>query len=371
MHRRLAVVAACLAAAALAAPAGATANSAPQCNNPPLSTPRNTDLVMQADCTDADGDQISYGIVSGPLNGTLVDLTPSGGAPYRPVPNYVGADAFTFSAHDGTATTNVTVSIQVVDGDGVNSAPVCPNPSYFVPTGSSISLTGNCFDADGDPVRYYLDSYPSSALGSLSVIPPDTVVFTAGQTLGTTTFTYHADDWQATSNQGTVTLEVVPQGGGQFSDGGSPSAPDPASAEVTTTQTGSVIVTQVATQGTAPAGLTYLPFQYAIEAPDGDPLTLRFTLDSTAVPAGHDENSIVVLRDGVAMGDCTGAGLGPDPCVSLRERLADGDVRLTVLSSHASTWNFAVPAQQTRRGKGCGDRNHRHERERECKTPAR
>ena len=42
--------------------------------------------------------------------------------------------------------------------------------------------------------------------------------------------------------------------------------------------------------------------------------------------------------------DCTGtSGVAePDPCVLSRELLADGDVKFTVLTSHASAWNFGV-----------------------------
>jgi hypothetical protein len=143
-------------------------------------------------------------------------------------------------------------------------------------------------------------------------------------------------------------------------------------ASIETTQTGSVVVTQVAVEETTSAnGLVLLPFAFLIEAPDGNPLTLTFTLDSSAIPAGHDENTLVVLRDGAQIQPCTGAGLGPDPCVSSRSRTADGDIVIEVLSSHASRWNFAVPSQQSRPGKGCGDKNHAHAREGSCKKAAK
>jgi hypothetical protein len=132
-----------------------------------------------------------------------------------------------------------------------------------------------------------------------------------------------------------------------------------------------VVVTQVAAEGTTGDGLVLLPFQFNIEAPSGGTLTLAFTLDGSAIPAGQDETTLVVLRDGEAIANCTGTGLGPDPCVVERTRLADGDVRLVVLSSHASEWNFAYSPQPRRAGKGCGDGNHSHAREADCKKVAR
>jgi hypothetical protein len=47
----------------------------------------------------------------------------------------------------------------------------------------------------------------------------------------------------------------------------------------------------------------------------------------------------------VLVADCSGTPdtAFPDPCVTLRERLTDGDVRLTVLTSTASPWNLGAP----------------------------
>jgi hypothetical protein len=56
------------------------------------------------------------------------------------------------------------------------------------------------------------------------------------------------------------------------------------------------------------------------------------------VPPGQDEMTIQVTKDGASVPDC-GSTL---PCIALRERLADGDVRLTIHTVTASDWEFAV-----------------------------
>src|SRR5262249_47006 len=52
-----------------------------------------------------------------------------------------------------------------------------------------------------------------------------------------------------------------------------------------------------------------------------------------------------VFRNGVAVAACVGdPGVAlPDPCVSERTVLGSGDVRIRVLTSHASAWTFGLP----------------------------
>jgi hypothetical protein len=77
-----------------------------------------------------------------------------------------------------------------------------------------------------------------------------------------------------------------------------------------------------------------------------DPLKLEFTLDASVIPAVGDATTVTLFRNGVAVGGCVGEPdiAFPDPCVTARVQLADGDVRLTALTSHASTWTFGSPA---------------------------
>jgi hypothetical protein len=170
-----------------------------------------------------------------------------------------------------------------------------------------------------------------------------------------------------------VSISVVDPGAGTFASGAAPSASEPAVAAVTTTQPGPVTIQSGPALATPPGDYTFLDQQFNIGAPDGNPLTLAFTLDSSIVPAGHDQSTITVFRDGIAVANCT-APLTPDPCVAERTLLGDGDVRLVVTSSHASRWNFGVqptPPVQPKPGKGCGDKNHAHAREGDCKKPAK
>jgi regulation of enolase protein 1 (concanavalin A-like superfamily) len=87
-------------------------NRAPIAVSGSASTVEGTAVAIALGAEDADGDSLSYTIVSGPNNGTL-----SGEAPdltYTPSSNFAGSDSFTFKANDGTVDSGVaTVSIEV------------------------------------------------------------------------------------------------------------------------------------------------------------------------------------------------------------------------------------------------------------------
>ena len=68
------------------------------------------DLTLSA--TDANGDSLTFSIVSGPTNGSLFGAAPN--LTYSPNLGYTGSDSFTFKANDGTVDSNTaTVSITV------------------------------------------------------------------------------------------------------------------------------------------------------------------------------------------------------------------------------------------------------------------
>ncbi len=105
-------------------------NDAPVCSNVSLTTDEDTPGDVAPDCTDVDGDPLTYSIVSGASHGTASVV--SGQLHYSPAANYNGSDSFTYKANDGlldsnTATVNVTVN-------AVNDAPVCSERRRSRPT---------------------------------------------------------------------------------------------------------------------------------------------------------------------------------------------------------------------------------------------
>ncbi len=191
-----------------------------------------------------------------------------------------------------------------------------------------------------------VDSVASPTLAGLVCIPPTTssaVNQAAGfPSVGRATL-------PSTSTLGDEIADgTVPAGGtvttDTENDGATPS--DPLETTVTTPNAGEIILEEQAATGTPPGGFTLIGKQVNITAPTAtaaNPLTFVFRIDASRIPSGEDENTITVFRNNVAVANCPGSSVAsPDPCVSGRQLLGDGDVQLTVKTSAASQWNFAT-----------------------------
>jgi hypothetical protein len=145
-------------------------------------------------------------------------------------------------------------------------------------------------------------------------------------------------------------VRVVGKRGGTVATTNALSASNPISTSVKVGHTkagGMVSIAQTTKTAKAPAGYTFLNAQVAVAAPRGSagsPLRLTFTLDSSLVAGAP---GIDVFRSErskpVEVGPCARVSPpNPNPCVSSETTTPTGAVRITVLTSSASTWNFAT-----------------------------
>ncbi len=132
-------------------------NDAPVANSQSVVTQQGVAVAVALVASDVDGDALTYSVAAAPANGTL-----SGDAPdltYTPAAGYIGTDAFTFAASDGTATSDpATVSITV--------NPAGPVTVFFDdfesdlgwtrnPNGTDTATLGLWERADPEAVDYY------------------------------------------------------------------------------------------------------------------------------------------------------------------------------------------------------------------------
>ena len=76
--------------------------------------------------SDADGDDLTFALVDGPTNGTLV-FNPDGTYTYTPNENFSGSDSFTFIANDGTDDSETgTLTINVLEEEVIVEEPETP-----------------------------------------------------------------------------------------------------------------------------------------------------------------------------------------------------------------------------------------------------
>ena len=204
---------------------GAPKNQLPVDDSQTISTNANTPIAITLVGNDADGDSLTYSIVTSPSHGTLGSLNPSTGmVSYTPNAGFTGTDTFTFKTNDGIGDGNTaTVTINVLNTPPVdNNQAISTNEDTPVP----ITLVGT--DGDGDTLTYSIVSPPTQ--GTLGPLDPSTgmVTYTPNTFFtGTDTFTFKTNDGTFDGNTATVTITVnavntpgkVTGGGGQTDKG--------------------------------------------------------------------------------------------------------------------------------------------------------
>jgi hypothetical protein len=132
-------------------------NSRPVADSQTVSTAEDTPLAVELFGSDADGDDLTFEILTPPSHGAL-----SGTAPlltYTPNPNFVGDDFFSFRVSDGTtASEPATITIDVTS---VNDAPSLTNPGdQSSDEGEVVTLAIAASDPDGDTLSFSATGLP-------------------------------------------------------------------------------------------------------------------------------------------------------------------------------------------------------------------
>jgi hypothetical protein len=163
--------------------------------------------------------------------------------------------------------------------------------------------------------------------------------------------------WTVSPSSPTSTSQgSVPPGGTVSSNpGATPSASEPVVADATLPDAGTVTMTKEPASTKSENGYAVFGQQLDIAATEpgtntplvgtvANPITLTFEIDGSAIPPGTELSTITVLRNGVPAANCTGAAgtAEPEPCVESRTPISGGGVKLTVLTTHCSLWNFAT-----------------------------
>jgi large repetitive protein len=221
--------------AAPSLPAGVvlvTCNTPPVANDVIASTNEDTTVTITLSGTDADGDSLTFTIVTPPANGSLgpiIQVTPtSATVNYTPNANYNGLDSFVYQANDGNGgTDNATVSITIAP---VNDPPTFQagptqtsledgGPQTVTPWATAISA-GPTVDETSTQTVTFTVTNNNNALFSVqpAVAPNGTLTYTAApHAFGSATITIVAQDTGGTANGGndtsapqTSTITIIP-----------------------------------------------------------------------------------------------------------------------------------------------------------------
>src|SRR5678815_4955573 len=162
--------------------------------------------TLAAQATDVEGDALTFSLVTGAANGTVV-VNSDGTYTYTPNADYFGPDSFTYKVNDGSLDSNVaTVSITV---SSVNDAPVASGTSVTTAEDSAASgtLAAQATDVEGDALTFSLVT--GAANGTVVVNSDGTYTYTPNADyFGPDSFTYKVNDGSLDSNVATVSITV-------------------------------------------------------------------------------------------------------------------------------------------------------------------
>ena len=187
---------------------GAAGNRRPVAANQSVATAEDTPKLITLAGTDADGNPLTYTIVSPPINGTLAGALPNVTylpATNFPAGNFSGTDSFTFTVNDASLTSAVaTVNIAVTP---VNNPPVALAQSVNVSANTAKAITLAGFDAEGYAMLFTNASNP--AHGALSGTAPNLIYRPATNFHSADSFTFRVTDSEgAVSSVATVSITV-------------------------------------------------------------------------------------------------------------------------------------------------------------------
>ncbi|MDD2752225.1 MAG: Ig-like domain-containing protein [Candidatus Omnitrophica bacterium] len=177
-------------------------------NDPPVASDllvtvlEDTPKAITLSATDADGDNLTYSVVTNPKHGTLSGTAPN--LAYTPDAKFKGNDSFTYKANDGQVDSNTaTVSINI---QHVNHAPVAHHQSVNTDEDAAVNITLSATDADDDSLTYSVVTSPG--YGSLSGTAPNLTYTPNESSYGDDSFTFKANDGLVNSNVATVSIKV-------------------------------------------------------------------------------------------------------------------------------------------------------------------
>jgi len=177
-------------------------NDAPMAYDDSVTTQEDRSVSITLAGGDADGDLLTYSVVTEPSNGSLRGTAPN--LRYLPKANFNGSDSFTFKVSDKTVDSEAaTVSITV---KAVNDAPTANDERVTTQEDEpvSIRLAGN--DPDGDSLSYSVVKGPSQ--GRLSGTAPRLRYSPMANFNGSDSFTFKVSDKTMDSAAATVSITV-------------------------------------------------------------------------------------------------------------------------------------------------------------------
>jgi hypothetical protein len=177
-------------------------NDTPVANDQTVSAIGGVLATITLSATDVDSGTITYRITSAPGHGYAP--APVGNLlSYTPVATFTGTDTIVFSASDGSTSDTGTITISVA---APNHAPTVADATTSTSEDTAVSTTLSGSDSDGDPLTYSVVGNPTN--GTVAIIGNRAVYTPSANFAGTDSYRFRANDGEADSNAGRVSITV-------------------------------------------------------------------------------------------------------------------------------------------------------------------
>ncbi|BFT32231.1 hypothetical protein D210916BOD24_34070 [Alteromonas sp. D210916BOD_24] len=173
-----------------------------------LTLDENSSGSINLSATDEDGNTLTWSIVSGANNGSVVLNSITGNsviALYTPEIDFNGSDNFVVQVSDGSATDNITVAVTVA---AVNRPPVATTLVVTTAEDTSVVISPQGEDADEDNLTFEVVESPLEGDLDTSTLPWK---YTPSENFnGEDSFSYIASDGKRDSEPAIVTITITP-----------------------------------------------------------------------------------------------------------------------------------------------------------------
>ncbi|HHK60445.1 MAG TPA: cadherin repeat domain-containing protein [Desulfobacterales bacterium] len=181
-------------------------NTAPQASGGSFTVAEDAALSDTVAASDADGDSLTYTVVSQPAHGALSLDAATGAFTYTPEADFSGSDAFVFTVSDGWASSPpATVALTVT---GVNDPPAAQAASLATNEDTSLAGSLSATDPDGDSLTFAVSGQPAHGALSLDAATGAFTYTPDADFSGADTFSFTVSDGEAVSTPATVEITV-------------------------------------------------------------------------------------------------------------------------------------------------------------------
>jgi PKD repeat protein len=183
-------------------------NRAPVANDLSVSVSEDSSVNGFLTASDADGDSLTYAIVSnGSLGAAVLTNSTTGAFTYTPKANVSGSDSFTYKVSDGTAEDTAVVSVAITP---VNDPPTAVGAAFSTDMNKSLNGILSGSDPDGDSLSFSIvangtkgvATVTNSGTGAFTYVPDSNVT-------GSDSFTFQVSDGVDNSNTATVSIDIL------------------------------------------------------------------------------------------------------------------------------------------------------------------